>query len=176
MAIISGGEWRGRVLPSKVPSGVRPTSSRVREAIFSILGQDLSEVRFLDGYGGTGIMGIEAASRGADVVLVERSNNAMRAIIANGEAVGAAWTTRVGDVERIASSLGQFDVVFLDPPYLEEPERVLNALSQTLLVDGLLLYEAAKQTLAPEECAGLILERIKPYGNSQLLFYRHATA
>ena len=176
MATITGGEWRGRVLPSKVPSRVRPTSSRVREAIFSILGQDLSGLRFLDGYGGTGVMGIEAASRGADVVVVERFATSMRAIIANGKAVGASWTTTTGDVERIAGSLGQFDIVFLDPPYSIEPAQVLNSLAQTLNADGLLLYEAAKQTPVPNECAGLTLARTKVYGNSKLLFYRIVTA
>ena len=67
---ITGGSLRGRVVPGKVRPGVRPTSSRVREALFSMVGQDLEGVRVLDAFGGSGLLSFEAYSRGAIVTTV----------------------------------------------------------------------------------------------------------
>ena len=65
MIRVTGGALRGRSLPARVPEGVRPTAGRVREAVFSMVGQDLRGWSVLDLFGGSGLIGIEAASRGA---------------------------------------------------------------------------------------------------------------
>ena len=163
------------MLPSKVPSGVRPTSARVREAIFSMLGQDLQGVRFLDGYGGTGVMALEAASRNADVVVIERSGRAMKAILENGQSVGVTWQAERGELLTLCSSFEPFDIIFLDPPYTEAVEPILRGVADRLRPNGVLLYEADKRAKAPNECLGLKLVRTKIYGNSKLLIYRETT-
>ena len=95
---LTGGQARGRSLRGRLPDGVRPTSARVREAVFSMLGQDLDGLAFLDAFGGSGLMGLEAWSRGAQVVVYERQRATARWIQRQGEALGAQWT-----VQRAAS-------------------------------------------------------------------------
>jgi len=120
---ILGGGGRGRRLAEPVPGATRPTSARVRQAIFDILGTRVLEADFLDAYAGTGAVGIEALSRGARrVVFIENDPDAVRAI---GVSL-AAWPA--GTVELIAGDVGRalerleengtrFTIAFLDPPY-----------------------------------------------------------
>lgn len=116
MIRITGGVRRGRVLPAPVPNGVRPTAGRVREAVFSMVGQDLAGWSMLDLFGGSGLMAIEAASRGAaPVTVVERNTAAVAAIRRNAEGVGVNLTVRPGDAARVA--LEAADLVYLDPPF-----------------------------------------------------------
>jgi 16S rRNA (guanine966-N2)-methyltransferase len=118
---IVAGQWRGRRLTAPPGRDTRPTSDRVREALFSILGPVDGAV-VLDLFAGSGALGLEALSRGADrAVLVERAPAALRAIRRNVESLGAAAEVRVRDVRafvRDASAAGgPYDLVFLDPPY-----------------------------------------------------------
>jgi 16S rRNA (guanine966-N2)-methyltransferase len=114
---------------------VRPTSDRVRESLFARLG-DLAGTRVLDLYAGTGALGIEALSRGADrAVFVERAGPSLECLRANLEQLGLCGQARVvrGDVPAAVRRLGRegqrFDVVFLDPPYAsDEAPRALRAL------------------------------------------------
>lgn len=120
---VLGGGGRGRRLTAAVPGATRPTSARVRQAIFDILGTRVLEADFLDAYAGTGAVGIEALSRGARrVVFIE---NDPRAVGAIGVSL-AAWpagTVEIiaADVERALEGLerngSRFTVAFLDPPY-----------------------------------------------------------
>ena len=118
-----GGEARGRRLVSPPGDRLRPTADRVKESVFSALGPDrLQGARVLDLYAGTGALAIEALSRGAgQALLVERDTAAARAIRANLESTGMAGRAvlRHGDVRRLLAgpAAGQFDLVFLDPPY-----------------------------------------------------------
>ena len=117
---IIGGEWRGRIVRFPDASGLRPTPDRVRETVFNWLGQDLSGCACLDLYAGSGVLGLEALSRGArEVVLVERSRTVCRAIEAAAAALGARGLRVVcGDaIEFAAGARAKFDVVFVDPPY-----------------------------------------------------------
>ena len=138
---VVAGEFKGRRL--KMPKGAptRPTADRVREALFSILG-DVSGARVLDLYAGSGALGIEALSRGAEsAVFVERDPRAAAAIEANLAATGAAGTLHRQDVEGfLARGEGTYDLVFCDPPYDLGP-RIAG-----LLADGLpaLLAEDAR--------------------------------
>jgi 16S rRNA (guanine966-N2)-methyltransferase len=120
MRIIAG-EWRGRRLVVPPGRDVRPTSDRVREALFSILGP-LHGAAVLDLFAGSGALGLEALSRGAErAVLVERAPAALKAIAANVQALSAPADVRDRDVlafVRDASvASGPYDLVFLDPPY-----------------------------------------------------------
>ena len=126
---ITGGRIRGRSVPVALASGVRPTSSRVREALFSMLGSNLTGMTFLDAFGGAGLMGLEAWSRGATVTVVERNSRAYRDIVTRGRELEVDWTTRRGDVFRLVNESNRFDIVFVDPPYADDFEPVFQKLS-----------------------------------------------
>jgi len=129
---IVAGEHRGRRLKAPRGARTRPTADRVREAVFSILG-DIDGARVLDLYAGSGALGIEALSRGAaSAVFVERDPRALEAIRANLAAIGAEPTVVRADALRfLARAPGHFDVVFIDPPYDSAP-RLAVRLSERL--------------------------------------------
>jgi 16S rRNA (guanine966-N2)-methyltransferase len=119
---VIAGELGGRRL--RAPSGrvTRPTADRVREALFSILGDRVPDARVLDLFAGSGALAIEALSRGAaTATLVDNAAPAIRAITANLEALGADATVVRAEARRFlggASRSGRsYDLVFLDPPY-----------------------------------------------------------
>jgi 16S rRNA (guanine(966)-N(2))-methyltransferase RsmD len=153
-----------------VPSGTRPTSARTREALFSIVGQDLEGARFLDACAGTGAVGLEAWSRGAEVTLVERAPAALRALGANVAALGARVTVVRGDIFAVAPRLEAFDVVFCDPPYAEAPEPLLIVLAP--LARATLVYEASSAATAPASVGSLALDRVRHYGEGALWVFR----
>jgi 16S rRNA (guanine966-N2)-methyltransferase len=129
---VIAGEFKGRRLHTARGSRTRPTADRVREALFSMLG-DVSGARVLDLYAGSGALGIEALSRGAaSAVFVERDQRALAALRRNLDAVGAEADVRRRDVLRLLESPeGTFDLVFCDPPYDDAP-RVAAPLSDGL--------------------------------------------
>jgi 16S rRNA (guanine(966)-N(2))-methyltransferase RsmD len=115
---ITGGEWRSRLIQVAEVPGLRPTPDRVRETLFNWLGQDLSGLRCLDAFGGSGILGFEAASRGAEhVVILERERHAYLRLRQHAEMF------RCPRIETICcdaikfAPLARFDLVFLDPPF-----------------------------------------------------------
>lgn len=117
---IIGGTWRRRLLRFPDVPGLRPTPDRVRETLFNWLGQELDGLRCLDLFAGSGALGFEAASRGAqEVVLVERDRLALKALHDNKAMLGADQVDIVaGDGTRyLAGDRGRFDIVFLDPPF-----------------------------------------------------------
>jgi 16S rRNA (guanine966-N2)-methyltransferase len=118
---IVAGIWRSRFLKIADVPGLRPTAARIRETLFNWLTADLPGARCLDLCAGTGVLGLEALSRGAaSVVFVEKSKRAMQILRENIDTLDAAgaelWH---GDARRYLSrpDLGVFDLVFLDPPY-----------------------------------------------------------
>jgi 16S rRNA (guanine966-N2)-methyltransferase len=121
MRVISG-RWRGRRLQAPRGAATRPTSDRVREALFAVLGRRVAGARVLDLFAGSGALGLEALSRGAaEATFVDSAPAAIRALRANLEALGAEAEVRRADAARflVAASAGarQYDLVFLDPPY-----------------------------------------------------------
>lgn len=167
---ITGGIARGRVLRTPVPAGVRPTAERVREALFSMIGQDMAGQRVLDAFGGAGMVGLECWSRGADVTVIERDREALRAIRSRGEEVGARWAILAGDALRRAPELGEFDGVFLDPPYSMDPSAALAVLGplarRWLVVEVPSGRELGPITAAPP------FDRRRDYGRTALWVYR----
>jgi len=188
MTRIIGG-FAGSIRLTVPPFGTRPTSDRVREAIFSALeSRDALEgARVLDLYSGSGALGLEAASRGAaHVTLVDRATAATRITHGNAAAVRKAAPCGAAPEIVISSqpvqsflggSLDRWDVVFLDPPYeLGGLELVhnLEALVARLKPDAMVVLERSSRDRAPEWPAGLELERRKDYGDTALYWLRPA--
>ena len=147
---ITGGEWRSRLVQVPDAPGLRPTPDSVRETLFNWLGQDLSGLACLDLFAGSGILGFEAASRGADyVALVEHSRQAFTALKKHADGFACPHLELFCcDALKFAPSSGRrFDLVFLDPPYgqgwLERIEPRLDELA----VPGARLYAEAEAPL-----------------------------
>jgi 16S rRNA (guanine(966)-N(2))-methyltransferase RsmD len=121
---ILGGQWRRTPLPVPVSAGLRPTPSRVRETLFNWLGQDLSGWRVLDAFAGSGALGLEAASRGAEqAVLLEREAALVRPLRAVASKLKADMV-QVHQADALAwmaqpAQAACFDLVLLDPPFDE---------------------------------------------------------
>jgi len=149
---IVGGQWRSRVLHFPDVEGLRPTPDRVRETLFNWLGQDLSGRICLDLFAGSGVLGLEAASRGATlVVLVERDATAFRALQDNAAALAASKVqlVRADALEFLASNARSYDVVFLDPPYVMGGRDALLERLREHIAPGGLVYVEGPETLPP---------------------------
>src|SRR5438105_3675768 len=136
---IVAGEFRGRQLKSPTWDGLRPTSDRLRETLFNILGPSVRGATVLDGYAGTGAIGIEAISRGAaEVTFVEQDPRAVKLIEANLAALGATGVImRAGLADAVARLGGQvFDLIILDPPYAHGAAAEALRAVQSLISDG----------------------------------------
>lgn len=168
MIRITGGALRGRVLQGSVPAGVRPTAGRVREAVFSMVGQDLAGWSMLDLCGGTGLMALEAASRGArPVTVVERNPGAAAAIRRNLASMGADVRLHVGDAQRLP--LEPADLVYLDPPF-KEPIAPWIARAAPL-ARRVIVAEARAGVAWPPAPEGFVLDRARTYGDTAIALY-----
>jgi 16S rRNA (guanine966-N2)-methyltransferase len=192
---ITGGTHRSRALVAPRGQATRPTSDRVREALFSILGArtTLDGARVLDLYAGTGALALEALSRGAErATVVEKGREALAAIRTNVAALKVEGQVEVLalPVERASEKLaeGKFDLVFVDPPYAEVSDgSALRAVERVAAVgafapDALVVLEHAPargqaRASAPEEeergpeIAGLRRDETRRYGDTCLSFY-----
>ncbi|MEP6481673.1 MAG: 16S rRNA (guanine(966)-N(2))-methyltransferase RsmD [Rhodoglobus sp.] len=160
--------------------GTRPTSDRVREAIFAALeARDaIDGLRVLDLYSGSGALGLEAASRGAaHVTLVDRNaqtsrENTIRVLKqAPRDAPPTVITTGQPVQAFLNSARDSWDLVFIDPPYdlgLTELVHNLSSLVPRLNPDAVVVLERSSRTPAPEWPAGISLERRKDYGDTAL--------
>ena len=181
---IVAGKFRGKILQSPSDDSIRPTSDRARESIFNIigsrLGPNLGGVRVLDLFAGTGALGLEALSRGAaHVTFVDTGAEARGIIRDHIEAFGAAGITKL--LRRDATALGtpgtfgQFDLVFLDPPYAEVfLENSLKTISQIdILSDsGIIITERPFGKELPAIVPGLVRYRDYRYGKAAVTIYR----
>jgi 16S rRNA (guanine966-N2)-methyltransferase len=149
---IIAGRYRGRVIRFPRVEGVRPTPDRVRETLFNWLGQDLAELATLDLYAGSGALTLEALSRGAALaVAIDRDAALVRAIAETARVFGAdGLEAHAADAR---SWLGResrlFDVIFLDPPFTEDPWSWLLPACEARLAPGGFLYAEAPRELAP---------------------------
>lgn len=173
---ITAGTLKGRWL--KVPkSGVRPTSDRVKEAVFSALGLEVQKARVLDAFAGTGALGLEALSRGAaEVVLVEQHKPTARAlaeVIADWGVSGVEVVCAPAE-KVVGGRLTGFDLVLADPPYkLVLDDAWWARLAHAVGEGGLLVLERDRATTDAVP-AGFALERRREYGQSQVSFLRRA--
>jgi 16S rRNA (guanine966-N2)-methyltransferase len=174
---VTGGSFRGRAL--RVPPGARPTEGRVREALFSIWQPHLEGARVLDLFAGSGVVGVEAAGRGASrVVCVDGAVAAVRAVTANAALVGEALVetrrlTLPAGLDRLAAEGARFDLIYADPPYsFVEFEPLLAGVRPLLSPDGELALEHSSRSRPPLEAGGLVRTGSRRYGESSLSFYR----
>lgn len=188
MRIVTGA-LRGRTVPSsRVLASIRLTSSRLKEAVFSMLGAELTGLSFLDLCAGSGQIGLEAASRGARAVLNEPDHRRQAQLLR----LIQDWRVEEVEVRRekaqVLIPLLQdegwiFEVVYLDPPY--EATRHGRPLSIELLeqlaagaliaADGLVLVQHQTELEPPAETGCLSLFERRPYGNTTLSIYRRQT-
>jgi len=176
MRVIAG-KYKGRRLRAPSWEGLRPTSDKLRETLFNILAPRIAGARVLDGYAGTGAIGIEALSRGAaHVTFIEQNRRAAALIHENLKICGveADYTIHSGDVPTVLGRLDQdasFDLVFLDPPYeLPEFSTALEAAASHLAGDGVLVLERATRR-DPDAAVSLRRVRDVRSGDSSLTFF-----
>jgi 16S rRNA (guanine966-N2)-methyltransferase len=187
MTRIVAGTLGGRRLSAPPGAGTRPTSDRVREALFSALETrvDLDGARFADLYAGSGAVGLEAVSRGAaHVLLVESDGRAVRTIRDNAAALAAGPKARVvaAKVESVLAGPpdgGPYDIVFADPPYALSDADLRAML--VALVDGgwpaddaVVVVERATRSGPLPRVQGITPERSRRYGESTLWYGRRS--
>ena len=173
---ITGGIYCNRKI--KCPKGViRPAMDRMRESMFSILG-NLYGFSFLDLFCGSGIIGIEAASRGASSVTFVEMDRIKRNILQENVKIAENCKTEIFimPAERfILSTKNKFDMIFLDPPFpFRKKQGVIELVSKKDIVNpsGLVMIHHPSEEIWPDTIESLTLEDRRKYGRSILLFYR----
>ena len=150
---IIGGQYRSRLLSVAARPGLRPTPDRVRETLFNWLGQDLTGHACLDLFAGSGVLGFEAASRGASrVVLIESDRAALEMLEKSRRALAAAQVEIVAAEARdyLERARERFDLVFLDPPFRQNAVPGLLEQLPLVLSAGARVYaESARPVQAP---------------------------
>ena len=178
MRIISG-KFKSRRLKGTPPAGIRPTSDKLRETLFNVLGARVEGATFLDGCAGVGAIGIEAISRGAAFVyFVEQSHKACQMIRENLKALEIDNGFKLLEMDLIKSLKvldASFDIAFIDPPY-ERDELYAAALERfgntsPVAPDGLLIMEHSKRKELPESAGTLHKIRSLVQGDAALAFY-----
>ena len=178
MRIIAG-SLKGRRLDAPTWEGLRPTSDKLRETLFNVLAPRMQNARVLDGYAGTGAVGIEAISRGAShVTFVEQDRRACALIaknlekcrILNGYAIIEASVLQ--GVERLKTrGEPRFDVIFLDPPYASDIHDALQQVGEVVTADGVVVLEHARKSQPPPAPGRLTRVREIISGDSALTLY-----
>lgn len=170
---ITGGELRGRRVATP-PGVIRPAMDRMRESMFAILGP-LDDLSFLDLFTGSGIVGLEAWSRGArPVALVEKDRGKRREILNNLADLAPAPALRIEPVERfIARNRSSFDIVYLDPPFAYPHKTdLLTRLARSASIhrgSRVLIHAPGKEALG--EVPGLSVQDRRVYGGSAVTFF-----
>ena len=175
---ILGGALRGRRLEGESLPGVRPTSARVREALFDVLGARVTGCDFLDLYAGTGAVGLEALSRGAArAVFVESSRRAARSLEKNLDALAQTGAAEILEMDaelalrRLAGRGERFGIVSLDPPWdLEDASDVLPQAAGVVAPGGVLVVEH-RTSRPPAVPAGLVAGRVYRHGDASLSLF-----
>ena len=162
----------------------RPTADRVKESLFNIISAYISDANVLDLYAGTGSLGIEALSRGAEsAVFIDKSREAIEVIEENllHTKLFDKSTVIFDDVNRAIEKLysvgRKFDIIFIDPPYSKDFVAVsMQQIVKTSLIkeEGLVLVEHHKEDSLSDEYGNLKLKRIEKYGDTRISFYNYA--
>ena len=176
---VIGGSAKGRALKGPRGAGTRPTSDRVREALFDMLAPRIEGARVLDLYSGTGALAIEALSRGAaSADLVEADKAAQTVISYNLEQTrlaGQAHLWRMRVEKALAVLPGQYDVILADPPYADQHiPAVLSQLGSLIAERGLVAIEHASRAPLPDDAPGLTLWKRRRHGDATLSLYEAA--
>ncbi|MCF0134891.1 MAG: 16S rRNA (guanine(966)-N(2))-methyltransferase RsmD [Lachnospiraceae bacterium] len=184
MTRVIAGTLRGRRLVTPEGMDTRPTMDKTKEALFGAIQFDVPGSRFLDLFAGSGGVGIEALSRGADSLeLVECDSRALKAIRQNLRDLGLEDRSRVLPVkaERIVETYGcegrQFDIIFMDPPYHQGwEEKVGNLIAESGILSpgGMLIIESSSETDVRIETLDLF--KVKTYKTARFSFFRRKEA
>jgi 16S rRNA (guanine966-N2)-methyltransferase len=172
MRIISG-RAKGRRLRSPRGDETRPMMDRVREAIFSSLGDRVVDARVLDLYAGSGSLGLEALSRGAaSATFVESGRAVLGTLRENIDLVALGGTVVESDVEAfVAGTAGRFDLVFVDPPYALAPssvERLLGLLEERLADGATVVLHRRHGSEGITAPPGLEVTGLRRYGSAEI--------
>jgi len=168
---------RGRSLA--VPASARPTSARLREALFDIWQDRIAGARFLDLFAGSGAVGLEAFSRGADsVVFVESDREASRRLRSVCAELAPDTSTVIQanlpeELDRVKRTVGSgFDLIFADPPYdFDAYGELLASLADSLEMGGEVAVEHSVRMELPGSPEGLTRQTIRDYGENRISFY-----
>jgi 16S rRNA (guanine966-N2)-methyltransferase len=177
---VIAGTFKGRRLATPTWDGLRPTSDKLRETLFNVLAPRIARSRVLDGFAGTGALGIEALSRGAaEVTFIESdaraqallSGNLAHCGIETGYTVICAPIALGLEMLRADPAFVPFDIVLFDPPYDATDDGVLAGADALLMPDGVLVLEHAHRRSVPESAGHLIRVRQVRSGDSALSLY-----
>lgn len=182
---IYSGKFKNRIIATPKGLATRPTSGRMRETFFNICQTIVEDSHFLDLFGGSGAMGLEALSRGAaKVTIVDKSMESIHCIKENVKTLGveSAVTVIHADVfvamQRLQKNGAKFDIVFADPPYEHEEAlglKVLNALDSGELIkpgSWVFLEESSKIEISTEQLTRLQLSSYRKTGRSSLYEFK----
>ena len=175
MRVITG-KARGRKLKTLDGLDVRPTTDRVKEGLFNIIQFDLPTAHFLDLFGGSGQIGIEALSRGAEyAVFVDESRAAQQVIKENLQATGLYQQAKVLAMDAKAflnTTKEKFRIVFLDPPYSQGIlQDILPQVLRVMEPEGMILCEHLKEEELPDRVGNYSLKKAYAYGRIRISLY-----
>ncbi|MGE5632917.1 MAG: 16S rRNA (guanine(966)-N(2))-methyltransferase RsmD [Caulobacteraceae bacterium] len=180
MRVIAG-VYRGRRFDRIEGTDIRPTSDMVKESLFNILSSDIIESKFLDLFGGTGGVGIEALSRGAShVVFIDSSIKSIKVLRKNLENLNIIDNIEVYNtdyltaISKLYKNNKKFNIIFIDPPYSTGiAQKALLEISRNCILDepGIIIIEHDAKDDMPETAGKLNKYRSKQYGNTKLSFY-----
>lgn len=182
MRVIAG-DYRGRRLDPIEGMDIRPTSDKVKGSLFNILGASVIDSVFLDLFGGTGGVGIEALSRGADhVVFIDTDIKSIKVLKGNLEHLNINDNVEIFNtdystaISKLYNNNKFFDIIFIDPPY--SVGLAQNALAEIdkhpiLAQSGLIIVEHDSRDEMPSSLGKLYMYRSKQYGNTTLSFYTY---
>ncbi len=177
MRIISG-KWGGRKLIKFMSNQIRPTTDRVKETIFNMIGSDIVGARVLDLFTGTGSLSFEAISRGAKVVWsVDSGDDSRKIFLKNKTLLSAGFASiyRSQDIFLFLTKVNEsFDYILIDPPFTQKiGAKVLKALAESKAFNqgSQVFIEYVKGEEIVDECGSLIVEKMKNYGDKSLYTY-----
>lgn len=190
MRIIAG-KYRSRILKSLKGNALRPTSDRLRETLFNVLGPNVAGSRFLDIFAGTGAVGIEAISRGAKEAIFIENHAAAAVLIRRNleslEITNGAQILPLDAFRALEKLIGRhkptdapFDFVFVDPPYAEKDQydRILGVLGSApfLSTGSVVVAEHRRTHELPQRFGRLLQTRVLRQGDAALSFFEHQAA
>lgn len=178
---IIGGIWRSRRIQFIDSPKIRPTPDRVRETVFNWLATDINDADCLDLFAGSGALGFEAKSRGADHVVLVEKDSRISAMLNQQKELLDAQNLEISNqnaLDYLRSTEQQFDVIFLDPPFASDLlEKSLPVILERkiLSVKGLLYVETASQLELPQSLKALHCIREKVTGEVRHALYENDT-
>ena len=176
MRVVTGSA-KGKKLIALEGDDVRPTTDRVKEAIFDIIQFEVEGRRVLDLFAGSGQLGIEALSRGAShCIFVDKNSSAVKVIRENLSYTGLEANARVVSMDSMDFLNGrdEFDLIFLDPPYSRKIlDTILPKASAKVAKSGMMVCECDKYDELPQKAGDFILARTYHYGRTKIVIYRH---